>query len=78
MVGAQDASAVFEILLIQNDCLLEPAHLLVSASEVVAEGESSGVAGPENAFRILEVLLIQNDCLLEPAHLLESASEIIA
>ena len=36
VVGAQDAGAVFEVLLVLGDGLVEPARFLVGAGELVA------------------------------------------
>ena len=36
MVGAQDAGAVFEVLFVQGDGVVEPAGCLVGVGEVVA------------------------------------------
>ena len=36
MIRAEDACAVFEVLLVQGDGLVEPARLLVDAGEVAA------------------------------------------
>ena len=36
MIGAQDAGAVFEVLLVKGDGVVESARVLVGAGEVVA------------------------------------------
>ena len=51
MVGSQDASAVFEGLLVQGDGLVEPARCLVGAGEVVACGQGAGVIGAQGVAR---------------------------
>ena len=78
MVGSQDTGTVGEDLFVQGDGFVESSYFLVSASEVIAEGESAWVVGSQNTFGILEVLFILSDCLLESTHLLLSAGEIIA
>ena len=58
MIGSQDTGTVGEDLFVQGDGFVESSCFLVSASEVVAEGESAGVVGSQNSFGILEVFLI--------------------
>ena len=76
MVGAQDAGAVFEVLLVQGDGFVEPARVVVGAGEVVACGEGVGVVGAQDAGAVFEVLLVQGDGLVESAGCLIGASEV--
>ena len=58
MVGPQDAGAVGEVLLVQGYGLLESSRLLEGTSEIVTEGESTGVVGAQDAFGVLKILLV--------------------
>ena len=78
MVGAQDAGAVFEVLLVQGDGLVEPACVVVGVGEVVACGQGVGVVGAQDAGAVFEVLLVQGDGLVEPARCLVGAGEVVA
>ena len=78
MVGAQDAGRVFEVLLVQGDRLVKSAGGLVCIGEVVAGGESFGVARSDEAGLVLERLLEQRDCLFESAGGLVCIGEVVA
>ena len=57
MVGAQDAGAVFEVLLVLGDGLVEPARRPVGDGEVVLCSEGVGVGGAKEVLEVLEGLL---------------------
>ena len=78
MVGAQDAGAVFEVLLVQGDGVVESARVLVGAGEVVSCLEGVGVVGAQEAFEVLEVLLVQGDGVVESACVLVGVGEVVA
>ena len=77
-MGSQDAGAVFEVLLVLGDGIVEPARGLVGVGEVVACGEGVGVVGSQDAGAVLEGLLVQGDGLIEPAGILVGAGEVVA
>ena len=78
MIRAEDADAVFEVLLVQGDGLVEPASLPQSTGEVVARDEGVGVVGSQDACAVFEVLLVQGDGLVEPARLLVGVGKVAA
>ena len=78
MVGAQDAAAAAENLLVQGDGLVEPAGCLVGASEVETRGQGAGVVGAQDADGVLEGLLVQSDGFIEPASIPVGAGEVVA
>ena len=78
MVGAQDAQAVGEGLLVQGNGLAEAAGGLVSVCEVVAGGQGVGVVGAQDAQAVGEGLLVQGDGLAEAAGRFVGAGEVVA
>ena len=53
VVGAQDAQAVGEVLLVQGDGLAEVAGRFVGAGEVVSGGQGVGVVGAQDFAEVL-------------------------
>ena len=78
MVGAQDAQAVGEGLLVQGDGLVEAAGGLVGDGEVVAGGQGVGVVGAQDALTVGEGLLVQGNGLVEAAGRFVGVCEVVA
>ena len=78
MVGAQDAQAVGEGLLVQGDGLVEAAGRFVGVCEVVAGGQGVGVVGAQDAQAVGEGLFVQGDGLVEAAGGPVGAGEVVA
>ena len=77
MVGAQDAQAVGQVLLVQADGLLGSARGLIGVGEVVARGEGVGVVGPQEALAVGQVLLEQVDGLVGVSGILWTWGEFL-
>ena len=78
MVGAQDAAAAGENLLVQGDGLVESSRSPVGAGEVETCGQGAGVVRAQDADGVLEVLLVQGDGFVEPARVPVGAGEFVA
>ena len=75
---SQSAGAVLEVLLVQGDCLVEPARFPVGAGERATRGEGVGAVGTQNADEVGEVLLKQGDGLVQSASIPVGAGEAVA
>jgi len=78
VVGTQNAPAVFEVLLVQVDGLVESARGFVGGGEVVAGPQDVRMVGAKNTSPVSEALFEQVDGLVEPARGVVGAGEVIA
>jgi hypothetical protein len=78
VVGAEDAFAGAEDVLVLVCCFLVVAEVVEREAEVAAAGQGAGVVGTKDAFVGAEDVLVVVCCFSVPAEVVEREAEVVA